>query len=369
MTVAPGHGWTEPCVFHPERTQPPLEVFDRVAELARGRRSAAAMRRPRRGRPTGPARARRGERRGGPRGRGVPIRETAVGQDDPSGGFFGVLAEPVGPAGDLCAVFLNAGAVRRIGPNRMWVEASRRWAARGIPTLRVDVEGIGDANGDAACTSTSAASTRRDRGGQVTAIIDALEARGLGPRFALIGLCAGAFSAFTAGAVDRRVVEALSVNPRVLIWDPALLVAARGRPGRTACSTRRSWQRILRGEYLGRDRPGDRSIGGARGGEGHGSRRGAIARASPRGSVGPASSDGMLDRLRDTDTRLVLAFAGDEPINDELETDGVLARLDRWPNIDIADLPGADHTLRPIAAQRAFHQLVDRELDQLTARD
>jgi alpha/beta superfamily hydrolase len=31
----------------------------------------------------------------------------------------------------------------------MWVEASRRWAALGVATLRIDLEGIGDADGDA----------------------------------------------------------------------------------------------------------------------------------------------------------------------------------------------------------------------------
>ena len=34
----------------------------------------------------------------------------------------------------LTAVFLNAGAVRRIGPHRLWVDTARRWALRGIPS-------------------------------------------------------------------------------------------------------------------------------------------------------------------------------------------------------------------------------------------
>ncbi len=67
----------------------------------------------------------------------------------PFGSLFGVLASPVEPgASGLCAVLLNAGAIRRVGPNRMWVEAARRWATDGIPTLRLDLEGIGDADGN-----------------------------------------------------------------------------------------------------------------------------------------------------------------------------------------------------------------------------
>ena len=49
---------------------------------------------------------------------------------------------------DLCAVWLNAGPQRRIGPNRMWVETARRWAALGVPTVRIDLTAIGDAQGD-----------------------------------------------------------------------------------------------------------------------------------------------------------------------------------------------------------------------------
>jgi len=56
----------------------------------------------------------------------------------------GVLTEPLGSGeGVLCAILLNAGAVRRIGHHRMWVEVARRWAARGVPTLRLDVVGVG----------------------------------------------------------------------------------------------------------------------------------------------------------------------------------------------------------------------------------
>ena len=45
-------------------------------------------------------------------------------------------------------VLLNSGAIRRIGPNRMWVELARRWAQRGVASLRVDLPGIGEAAGD-----------------------------------------------------------------------------------------------------------------------------------------------------------------------------------------------------------------------------
>ena len=76
---------------------------------------------------------------------GVRVREAPFLVEHEVGTLFGILAEPVdGPRPPLAAIFLNAGAVRRIGPNRLWVEAARRAAAEGLPTLRVDLEGIGD---------------------------------------------------------------------------------------------------------------------------------------------------------------------------------------------------------------------------------
>ena len=73
---------------------------------------------------------------------------------------MGILTEPVGPAVDLCAVWLNAGPQRRIGPNRMWVETARRWAALGVPSVRVDLAAIGDADGDSRSCSMCAPTTQ-----------------------------------------------------------------------------------------------------------------------------------------------------------------------------------------------------------------
>ena len=50
---------------------------------------------------------------------------------------------------------------RHIGPNRMWVEASRRWALLGVTTLRLDVEAVGDSDGDETPYRDDGALTRR----------------------------------------------------------------------------------------------------------------------------------------------------------------------------------------------------------------
>jgi pimeloyl-ACP methyl ester carboxylesterase len=362
VTVAPGDGWGNMC-FHPERYQPPLGIFRLVSDwLAAGANSSASRR------------AALSEAPGRSAGSDqvmitvddVQIRETPLGGGDPADGFFGILAEPAEPTDtDLCAVFLNAGAVRRMGPNRMWVEAARRWAGRGIPAVRVDVVGIGDAAGDAAMYFDVGSFYTPDREAQVSSIIDVLVARGLGPRFVLIGLCAGAYSAFNTAAVDRRVVAGVAINPRILAWDPAIMARRNGNIVNKVLE-RGSWQRLLNGETT----PGRMlELGRAAAAEAPRAARRYASRLLGARQRDPwmEQLDGLFDQLRAARTRFVLAFAGDEPEFDELKADGVLDRLDEWPNVELAALPGEDHTLRPIAAQRALHRFLDRELGLLIA--
>src|SRR6202020_1242018 len=80
---------------------------------------------------------------------GVALRERPVFVDGPSGPLFGVLTEPLAGRRELTGLLLNAGPQRRTGPNRMWVQIARSWAAQGVSTLRLDLAGIGDSEGDA----------------------------------------------------------------------------------------------------------------------------------------------------------------------------------------------------------------------------
>ncbi|HYK95025.1 MAG TPA: alpha/beta fold hydrolase [Candidatus Dormibacteraeota bacterium] len=366
VTVAPGDGWGAMC-FHPERYQPPLDVFRRVSDWLGASARPMPKTRPAptagTGSPVRPEAA-----HGDLSSHGVEIRETPMAGDGAHAGFFAIVAERVAPSArtgpDLCVVFLNAGAVRRIGPNRMWVEASRRWAARGIPTARMDVEGIGDAAGDAAMYYDVGMFYTPAREMQVTAILDALVRRGLGPRFVLVGLCAGAYSAFNTAASDARVVAALAVNPRIMIWDPAIMERRNAFAVREVLELG-SWQRILNGETaparvleIGRAAVAEAPRAALR----YASR----LRAGKRRDPWTEQLEQRLDTLRDARTPLVLAFSGDEPMHDELKAAGILDRLDRWPNVVLTDLPGDDHTLRPIAAQRAFHRFIDEELERLS---
>jgi hypothetical protein len=92
-------------------------------------------------------------------------------------------------------------------------------------------------------------------------------------------------------------------------------------------------------------------------------------RASRAATAAAAGSDigSDLDLVRDSGTRLTMAFSGDEALQTELAAEGILDRLASWPNLELHDLPGSDHTLRSVAAQRAAAELLDSELERVLA--
>ena len=267
-----------------------------------------------------------------------------------------MLCEPVDtPAAPLTAILLNAGALRRIGPGRLWVELSRDWAARG--------------RGDAADRPRGPRRRRRRpdsvrRHGalytlalvdQALASIDELERRGLPPSFLLAGLCSGAYWSFHAALRDPRVVATYLLNPRALIWDDSLDKEREARKMRGVLSGS-SWRQVLRGEVSPK-------------------RMGQIVRA---GTTAPFRAraaavvrrdrqrelDRALGRMRDTGKRMVLVFGGNEPLHEELEREGRLADLEQWPNTELAELPGNDHSFRPIRSQHYVHAVLERALDR-----
>jgi len=280
---------------------------------------------------------------------GVRIRETPLAIEQPFGRLFGVLAEPIETSAlDLSAVLLNAAAHRRIGQDRMWVEAARRWAARGVPTLRLDLEGIGDADGDVARFSNVGELYRPALVDQVLAALDALDARNLGPSYVLAGLCSGAYWSFHAALRDERVSAALMLNPQSLFWDPSLGTARVLRRG--------SRSKVLRGEV-----PLARIVALACGVPAMVARR---AHTRWHARHGDDELDRALDRLRDTGKQLRFMFSGLEPLYEELELEGRMQRMDRWPNVGFDVIPGQDHLLRPLEAQRFAHEALDRALEE-----
>jgi pimeloyl-ACP methyl ester carboxylesterase len=352
VSVLPGNGYSE-MTDVPHHARPPVEVFAQTQAWLHESLTSASVASPQ-GRPLGaPAYPRApveehavAELAIGDRS----IKETPLTIEQPFGRLFGVLAEPVQtPALHLSAILLNPGAHRRIGQNRMWVEAARRWAAQGVPTLRLDLEGIGDADGEVSRFQNVRELYTPAMVDQVLVSLDVLDARKLGPAYVLAGLCSGAYWSFHAALRDERVSAAFMLNPQTIFWDPSVDTARLLRRG--------SRLKVLRGEV-----PPAQIAKLARGIPAMVARR-ARARWNARRSGGD-ELDRALDRLRDTGKHLRFMFSDHEPLYEELELDGHIQRMGRWPNVGFDFVPGQDHLLKPLEAQRFAHAALDRALEE-----
>ena len=299
------------------------------------------------------------------------LREQVLAIEGPDGPVLGILTEPLGGHVEMCALLINAGAQRRTGPNRMWVQIARRWAARGVPTLRFDLSGIGDSDGDAAALVLVASIYKAAYGLEARAALDALAARGLPQRFVVLGLCAGGYWSLQTALADERVRAAILLNPRSLIWDEGIYGARRVRELRERLFLVSTWRKALRGELtLARHLETARAL----------ARRAARGSSTVRARLGATEQSESLDRttalagifdsLGERDQRALLLFTGAEPLHRELASRGLLAQAERWPSVRfvIRGTSADTHTLTPLWLQRQVHELVDGVLEQELAR-
>jgi pimeloyl-ACP methyl ester carboxylesterase len=361
VAVRPGDGYGE-MTSHPQESQvPEAVVSDVMAWLHDGEERAGAE----------------GARAGGAEGAQAPggaalvdapalsesatlrvgaadIVETPLTIPQDFGDLSGILTTPRDGGSPLCLVMLNAGAIRRIGPNRMWVEAARRWAERGVTTLRLDVEAIGEADGAVSPYGDDDALYVDGLIPQVQAAIAVLAERGVADRFVTAGLCAGAYWAMYAGLDDPRVTATLMFNSRGIVWDTGLPAA---RDLRRAFSQKLTWARIRHNVT--------------------GPRLWAVARwllgiparwLARRRGVGDAASvadrvSEVMRRMQASPLRSVFVFTAGEPLEEELTAGGWLPGIEDWPNVTVARVAVRDHTLRPLVAQQEGHAVLDRAVE------
>ena len=348
VAIAPGEGFGH-MVDRPHMSRAPTGVFDRVdrwiAEVPvvpathdAGADCASEMR-----------------LGGGPRA----VVERALSL----AGTFGIVAAPAeGATAPVGVVLLNAGPIRRIGPGRLWVEMARRWAARGIASVRLDVAGVGDADGRLNPYSPEVGLYEPSYVSQVTRALDELEAHGFPGRLVVIGLCSGSYWGLWAAARDPRIQAVFLINPRAIIMDAQL---RRMRSETRKMTSLGNWAKVLRGDASWRDvlRRGRLLLRAAA--AAGASMPGRIARrlGGAGGGAGDPVDD-LFDGLRDTGRRVVFLFSEEnEPLDEQLTADG---RFDgaRWPDVEKVVLAGTDHTLRPLVMQRAIHAELDRLLDR-----
>ena len=283
---------------------------------------------------------------------GARVRETPIVFDGGGQQLYAVLAEPVdAPLAGRTMILFNAGAIRRIGPNRMWTEAARRWAAAGIPVLRVDVEGIGDASGDSGqYLDTDDTFYTEALVSQSCAALDLAVERGMPDRFLLGGLCSGAFWAFQLAVADPRVSDVIALNPRMLMFERNVEGGRDLRKLRRMVTPRGVRNLLLEKQKVKRL-----------------SRLAAFVVQMPlhRGSSRTAKDelDQALRTMRARGQRLHMAFSGDEPLSRELCQ---LADQSKVADIGIEfhDLPYTSHTLKPLSAQVAAHAVIDEVVER-----
>jgi alpha-beta hydrolase superfamily lysophospholipase len=313
----------------PEQSQTPKATVAHVVDwLAQG--SPVAESRPALG------------RRRTPRVREAPelevaggVVESPLGCPGSHGEVFGILSchSSAGPA-PLALLLLSSGALPHPGPNRAWVEVARRWAARGIPTVRLDLPGIGEAGGNDPELVTDESTYESWRVDDVRSVLNQLQAAGISDRFVLGGLCSGANCSLQGALADTRVCGAVLINLFLVTWSAELIA-----------------ERV---------------------------RRAAIADGFPNARVGSldcpaarrqvADAIAAFDRLRERGTEVLVLFGEQEALYHEFAHQGLLDQLGRWPNLWLERIPSRDQMFRAQWLQRHVHERVDEALERILAR-
>ncbi len=126
--------------------------------------------------------------------------------------LVGILCRPARESFPGLAVLIcNAGGNPRHGFARFGVECARALAHAGIASLRFDFAGLGDSIHNSGGEDLQTDVFTEDRLSNIRDLLDALEVLGY-HRFALHGLCSGAYHAVHGGCSDSRISQLLAVN-------------------------------------------------------------------------------------------------------------------------------------------------------------
>lgn len=279
------------------------------------------------------------------------VRERALHFGGEAAGIYGVLSEPVG---------IESAAVVGVwvGPFRRFVEIGRRWAARGVPTVRVDLMGSGESDGQEPHPLTDSWMYSSDREPHLPAVLDQLVASRVGTHFIVGGYCAGAYWALQAALSDPRVISAMLINLYAIRFSRAL-AAERETAWTLERVSSRAWRRLSHRELTAtRVRRGMRKLYA-------GYVRGAAAR--PLEETQRMEWARALSDLREREADLLLMLGRNEPLLEEFRRQGLLDHLGRWPNLTVEQMPGNDHLLWQLESQHQLHHAVDEALERTLA--
>jgi dienelactone hydrolase len=243
-------------------------------------------------------------------------------------------------AGMPHVVFINAGIVHRVGPNRLYVDMARALAALGFPVLRFDLSGLGDSR-----TVPTAVSLAESAVADVRAAFDFLASSRQATSFVVSGLCLGANYSFLAAFSDPRVLGVLALDPTV----------ARTRRGRLVHLGRRVMHlatirevMMLRHPIWRRSLDRLREVAPEFALDWGEARQGAEASAPTR-----ASAEAALKQLIDRGAQLMLVFTGgvNHVYNYRDQLYDLLPGLDFRGQLRLEYMPETDHAVSDRASR------------------
>jgi pimeloyl-ACP methyl ester carboxylesterase len=163
--------------------------------------------------------------------------------------LFGILCRPADVVeSDLVVVICNSGGEPHYGFARFAVQLARGLAESGVASLRFDFAGLGDSvlSGDNGEVTSHVFNV--DRQADIAAALDALERLGY-RRFAMQGLCSGAYHAFHAGLRNSRIDALILVNLPVFVAQRSDTIIARSLSYYvTALAQKEFWTKLAQGQ-------------------------------------------------------------------------------------------------------------------------
>ena len=292
---------------------------------------------------------------------GKRLREEVIEFEHGGQRISGVLTTPLEePSEDATALLLSAGALRRTGVSRVWVELARRWGGRGVASLRFDQPGVGDSSGDERLLASNTALYAPASTQVVLGAMEWLAARGLPERYLAVGSCSGAYWSLHTALADKRIACAVMINLYAFDWSEQLM-AERSTKRALGALRSRLWQRLLHGDITAAElRSRARSISPQR-------LRRRLAASAEREQQ--AFGEYALDALRDQGTDVLFILSERQPLLRQLSCYGPGSRLDRWPNVTIERMASPDSLFRALPLQREVHAAADRALDRVVGAD
>jgi pimeloyl-ACP methyl ester carboxylesterase len=289
---------------------------------------------------------------------GATIRERHVEYETATGRMVGILTEPDGEQSPVCVISGNAGSLRRTAPSRLWTELARRSAARGIASLRIDRNGVGESDGHLLTRADRVTPELADRViSSHIGLADALEHSGVASRFVLAGLCLDAYWALQVALRDERVDGVALLNLPAFTFTRAQGVE----------TERRRALRPLKAENL-RARLREPRLP-------HAANVAALFSGLAKTVTGTAAAarrsqaqaiSSAFRQLEHSATETLMLFGEWEPVIGQLEHAGV-GTSPEWPRLHVVSLPTHNHELRQPQIQEQIAEHVEELLDTVVA--